>query len=1057
MSNTAIQLKKSGVTGNTPTGLANGELALNFADGKLYYKNSLGGTSYISNQFSFDTINANSSLVLATSGSDTLSFVAGNNVTISTNTTTKTITINSSGGSTDQFARDVANLGYAQANAAFNKANTYPGNSNQILYKNSSNVLTSSSGLSYDGVSLRVNGNLESTFQSGDEGGEIFLSKSVNNTTLTTGISIDVYQNKLRIFETGGSNRGVYIDIANGASGGIGTNLLAPPGGSVTSVAGATGAVSNTQLIAGLQTVSSSYGITFDYVATANNGQGTNFKVGDDAWIGDFNTADSLKIKGQQNALNGYVSFGSNTSTLGAAGTGQLTYGGNIVWHAGNDGVGSGLDADLLDGLNSSDFARASAESYANSAFSAANTSGSYANSAFTTANNALPKSGGTVTGNVTLSTTSTMIIQNTRPTTSNSTGALIVDGGLAVKGNTWVSGIFTVDGDFSVGNQTTSGNVINNGLVTFTQQTNFTNTNPSTSTTTGAILVSGGAGVQKTVYAGNLATSGVITPSVGSTSSNGIIWPSNPGGGSGDVASIKYYVVTGEQTRLEINNQNDGVGVSQDDIYLTTPSYVVVNSTRSATSTTDAALLVLGGVGVSGNIYSGAIRVQNTTPTISNSTGAMIVEGGAAVKGNLWVSGLFTVDGDFQVGNQNTTGNVYNTGNVTFTQITQFTSNAAATSNSTGAVIVTGGVGVKGNVYTGAIRITGSTANGITFADGTVQYTANGVSNVAVASYSAANSAALYANGAFSASNSASTYANGAFLQSNSAFAAANSASLYANAAFAAANSGSSASFAFSQANAAFNQANSSFGASNSASLYANGAFTAANTADGKATSAGLYANAAFAAANSGSSSSFAFGQANAAFAQANAAFAAANTSGTLTGYVDVFTADGTGNNYTLSTTPSNKNITLVAVQGVLQPKASYNISGTALTFDSTPPSTAYIEVTTLVGAGGGGTGGSSITWYIVNANTTMVTSSGYFVDTTNGPKTMTLPASATLGDTIRINDLAGNFASNNLTVARNSHKIQGLAEDLVVDMDQSSFGLVYSNTTYGWKVLEL
>jgi hypothetical protein len=85
------------------------------------------------------------------------------------------------------------------------------------------------------------------------------------------------------------------------------------------------------------------------------------------------------------------------------------------------------------------------------------------------------------------------------------------------------------------------------------------------------------------------------------------------------------------------------------------------------------------------------------------------------------------------------------------------------------------------------------------------------------------------------------------------------------------------------------------------------------------------------------------------------------------------------------------------------------------------------------------------------------MVTSSGYFVDTTVGPITMTLPASATLGDTIRFNDLAGTFSANNLTVARNSHKIQGIASDLLVDIDQSSFGLVYSNTTYGWKVLEL
>ena len=262
-----------------------------------------------------------------------------------------------------------------------------------------------------------------------------------------------------------------------------------------------------------------------------------------------------------------------------------------------------------------------------------------------------------------------------------------------------------------------------------------------------------------------------------------------------------------------------------------------------------------------------------------------------------------------------------------------------------------------------------------------------------------------------------------------------------------------SNTTLTFNQANGAFTAANTADDKATSAGLYANGSFGAAN-------SASLYANGAFAAANSGSSAGFAFSQANAAFAQANAAFAAANTGGgggSLTGYVDVFTGDGSNAAFTLSTIPSDEKITFVAVQGVIQPKSSYSLSGNVLTFDSTPPNTAYIEVTTLGATALVSITGSSITWYIANANTTMVTSSGYFVDTTNGPKTMTLPTSATLGDTIRINDLAGNFASNNLTVARNSHKIQGLAEDLVVDMDQSSFGLVYSNTTYGWKVLEL
>jgi hypothetical protein len=179
------------------------------------------------------------------------------------------------------------------------------------------------------------------------------------------------------------------------------------------------------------------------------------------------------------------------------------------------------------------------------------------------------------------------------------------------------------------------------------------------------------------------------------------------------------------------------------------------------------------------------------------------------------------------------------------------------------------------------------------------------------------------------------------------------------------------------------------------------------------------------------------------------------------LTATVDEFTANGTYTTFTLSTTPSSENVTMVAVQGVLQPKSSYSLMGPQLTFDAPPPASAFIEVTTFSGgaggAGGGGSSSSALTWNIASSNATMVANNGYFVDTSGGAKTMTLPSSATLGDTIRINDLAGSFSTNNLTVARNGHKIQGVTNDLLVDVDQSSFGLVYSNSTYGWKVLEL
>jgi len=181
------------------------------------------------------------------------------------------------------------------------------------------------------------------------------------------------------------------------------------------------------------------------------------------------------------------------------------------------------------------------------------------------------------------------------------------------------------------------------------------------------------------------------------------------------------------------------------------------------------------------------------------------------------------------------------------------------------------------------------------------------------------------------------------------------------------------------------------------------------------------------------------------------------AQSTGTLTATADQFSANGTDTTFTLSVTPVSKAFTVVAIQGVLQPKSNYSLSGPQLTFDFSPPVSAIIEVTTFAGSVVSGGSNSAMSWNIASSNITMAANNGYFVDTSSAAKTMTLPSSPNLGDTIRINDLAGTFNTNNLTVARNGNKIQGSANDLLVDVDQSSFGLVYSNGTYGWKVLEL
>ena len=75
-----------------------------------------------------------------------------------------------------------------------------------------------------------------------------------------------------------------------------------------------------------------------------------------------------------------------------------------------------------------------------------------------------------------------------------------------------------------------------------------------------------------------------------------------------------------------------------------------------------------------------------------------------------------------------------------------------------------------------------------------------------------------------------------------------------------------------------------------------------------------------------------------------------------------------------------------------------------------------------------------------------------GYFCNTTSSACTVTLPTSATIGDEVNIVDYAGTFDTNNLTIGRNSHKIQGAAADLTVAIERAAFTLVYVDATQGW-----
>ena len=88
------------------------------------------------------------------------------------------------------------------------------------------------------------------------------------------------------------------------------------------------------------------------------------------------------------------------------------------------------------------------------------------------------------------------------------------------------------------------------------------------------------------------------------------------------------------------------------------------------------------------------------------------------------------------------------------------------------------------------------------------------------------------------------------------------------------------------------------------------------------------------------------------------------------------------------------------------------------------------------------------------VTSATTMEAGKGYPVDTSSGAVTMTLPASASLGDTIELNDYKRTWGTNNCTVNLNGHNMQGYAFNPDFDVDGTAVTLVYADSTQGWMV---
>jgi hypothetical protein len=143
------------------------------------------------------------------------------------------------------------------------------------------------------------------------------------------------------------------------------------------------------------------------------------------------------------------------------------------------------------------------------------------------------------------------------------------------------------------------------------------------------------------------------------------------------------------------------------------------------------------------------------------------------------------------------------------------------------------------------------------------------------------------------------------------------------------------------------------------------------------------------------------------------------------------------------------DNNVTLAKMAGLARGKIIYGdtsgdpaalavgSSGTALTSDGTD-----------IAWGSVGTAWQSVQ----TTGFTAVAGNGYPCNTTSGSFTATLPASASVGDTIEFVDYAGTWDTNELDLDPQSLKIKGSTDNIELLYERQGVRIVYVDATQGW-----
>ena len=860
MANTVIQLKHSTVQGNVPVSLANGEISINTRDGKIFYADPTGTIQEFT-EFSGPS-GLNQEIQFNDSG------VLGANASLTFNKSTgyfkaPIIEATNNGNGTnfkvgdDAWIGDVNQADTLRISGQQNSANAY------VIFGSSDTAKLGRAGtgpLTYGGAFTAtgtVSGNeLSSTQSSGDEGGQVNLAIPATGTSLTGSVTIDVYQNKLRFFQ-GDSAKGAYIDLTAAASG-VGSNLL-NPSETPDTVARNLANAAFIQANSAFDTVNNAVAVNL----TQNTSITAAFNQANAAFVRANNSLNantggtitgnvtiSANLTASNVATQTYIQFGDGSKQYTAnAGSGG---GGSITVTVANDPPASGnVSGDIwIDANTGNEFTWFSdGDSYQWVELGPIGEKGEKGDT-------------GDVSGPF------------------NQANAAFIQANAAYnQANTNTSDIAVIQGV----NLTQNTSINNLEAVNLTQNTNISNIQGVNDTQNNRIT-----------YAENHANAAFLaannaTDTYVRNHANSAFHQANAAYAQANTNTSDIVVIQGVNLTQNTNISNiEGVNLTQN-------TNITIAQTKA-----DNAFHQANAAYATANNEAGVNATQNTNITnAQNSAAAAFIRANNSLNANTGgvVTGPVTISANLNVlGNLIVSGNVKTIDTETL-NITDPLIYLAANNYASDLV----DIGFVGNYYdgstqrhTGVIRKFGSD-NFYIFTN----YDKEPVNNLIDINDASFRKGTLYAN----LNTQLITY-NGIDLKT------------YVDNAYAAAN-----------------------------------AATATDaTQNVRITYAENHANAAFNAANN-ATDTYVRAHANAAFDQANAAFDKANTAGIVIA-VDAFTGTGSCTTFALSTTPSNENFTIVSLDGAVQHKSTYSLTGANLIFSEAPANSTSIEVVIISAA---------------------------------------------------------------------------------------------------------